>query len=106
MKDVKFTKGYCSVAWFGELDQFGGPMPRGPFSAPFAVAAFNRETKNGRDMRRQARLLKDAVGSIIEAKAQSDIDSFFGGGTTSFLEDDVEELDDFELVCFLAVRAR
>lgn len=66
--------------------------------------AFNRETKNGRDMRRQARLLKDAVGSIIEAKAESDIDSFFGGGTTSFLENDVEGLDDFELVCFLAVR--
>ena len=66
--------------------------------------AFNRETKNGRDMRRQAKLLKDAVGSIIEAKAESDIDSFFGGGTTSFLENDVEGLDDFELVCFLAVR--
>ncbi|MDO4899178.1 helicase-related protein [Actinomyces sp.] len=66
--------------------------------------AFNRETKNGRDMRRQARLLKDAVGSIIEAKAESDIDSFFAGGTTSFLENDVEGLDDFELVCFLAVR--
>lgn len=66
--------------------------------------AFNRETKNGRDMRRQARLLKDAVGSIIEAKAASDIDSFFGGGTTSFLENDVEGLDDFELICFLAVR--
>ena len=67
--------------------------------------AFNRETKNGRDMRRQARLLKDAVGSIIDAKAESDIDSFFGGGTTSFLEVDVEGLDDFELVCFLAVRS-
>ena len=68
--------------------------------------AFNRETKNGRDMRRQAHLLKDAVGSIIDAKAESDIDSFFGGGTTSFLENDVEGLDDFELVCFLAVRPR
>ena len=66
--------------------------------------AFNRETKNGRDMRRQARLLRDAVGSIVEAKAESDIDSFFGSGTTSFLENDVEGLDDFELVCFLAVR--
>ena len=65
--------------------------------------AFNRETKNGRDMRRQAKLLRDAVGSIIDAKAESDIDSFFGGGTTSFLENDVEGLDDFELVCFLAV---
>lgn len=65
---------------------------------------FNRETKGGRDMSRQARLLKDAVASIIDAKSQSDIDSFFSGGTTSFLENDVEGLDDFELVCFVAVR--
>jgi superfamily II DNA or RNA helicase len=67
--------------------------------------AFNRETKNGRDMRKQAKLLKDAVGSIIEAKAETDIESFFGAGTTSFLENDVKGLNDFELVCFLAVRS-
>ena len=66
--------------------------------------AFNRETKNGRDMREQAKLLRDAIGSIVEAKAEGDVDSFFGDGTTSFLENDVEGLDDFELVCFLAVR--
>ena len=66
--------------------------------------AFNRETKNGRDMRRQAKLLRDAVGSIVETKAEGDVDSFFGDGTTSFLENDVKGLDDFELVCFLAVR--
>lgn len=66
--------------------------------------AFNRETKNGHDMREQAKLLRDAIGSIVEAKAEGDVDSFFGDGTTSFLENDVEGLDDFELVCFLAVR--
>ncbi len=66
--------------------------------------AFNRETKNGRDMHRQAKLLRDAVGSIVEAKAEGDVDSFFSNSTTSFLENDVEGLDDFELVCFLAVR--
>ena len=33
-------------------------------------------------------------------------DSFFGGGTTSFLENDIEGLDDFELVCFLVVKPR
>ena len=65
---------------------------------------YNRETKNGRDMRREAALLRDAVASIVDVKAASDIDSFFGGGTTGFLENDVEGLDDFELVCFLVVR--
>lgn len=68
--------------------------------------AFNRETKNGRDMRWAAGLLKDAVRSIVSSKEQSDIDSFFSGGTTSFLENDIEGLDDFELICFLVVRPK
>ena len=68
--------------------------------------AYNRETKNGRDMRREAGLLRDAVASIVDSKEESDVDSFFGGGTTGFLENDIEGLDDFELVCFLVVRPR
>ncbi len=68
--------------------------------------AYNRETKNGRDMRREAKLLRDAVASIVDVKAESDVDSFFGAGTTGFLEDEIEGLDDFELVCFLVVRPR
>ena len=42
----------------------------------------------------------------MEEKAEADLDSFFSGGTTSFLENDVAGLDDFELVCFLVVRPR
>ena len=68
--------------------------------------AYNRQTKNGRDMRREAGLLRDVVASIVEAKEESDWDSFFGGGTTTFLENDIEGLDDFELVCFLVVVPR
>ncbi len=68
--------------------------------------AYNRETRNGRDMRREAKLLRDAVASIVDVKAESDVDSFFGSGTTGFLEDEIEGLDDFELVCFLVVRPR
>jgi len=68
--------------------------------------AFNRETKNGRDMRWAAGLLKEAVRSIVDSKEESDIDSFFGNGTTTFLENDIAGLNDFELVCFLVVRPR
>lgn len=68
--------------------------------------AHNRRTKNGRDMRREAGLLRDVVASIVEAKEESDWDSFFGVGTTTFLENDIEGLDDFELVCFLVVVPR
>lgn len=67
---------------------------------------YNRETKNGRDMRREAGFLRDAVASIVDSKQESDVDSFFTDGTTGFLENDIEGLDDFELVCFLVVRPR
>ncbi len=67
-------------------------------------SAYNRATKGGRDMRRESGLLRDAVATIVDQKAESDVMSFFSGGTTSFLENDVAGLDDFELVCFLVVR--
>ena len=67
---------------------------------------YNKETKNGRDMRREAKLLREAVASIVAGKEESDVDSFFGSGTTGFLENDIEGLDDFELICFLVVRPR
>ena len=65
--------------------------------------AYNRRTKNGRDMRREAGLLRDVVASIVEAKEESDLMSLFGAGTSTFLKNDIEGLDDFELVCFLVV---
>ena len=68
--------------------------------------AYNRETDDGRDMSAQAELLASAISSIVSGKEESDIDSFFTGGTTGFLENDIEGLDDFELVCFLVVRSR
>ena len=66
--------------------------------------AFNRETKDGKDMRAYSCLLGDAIGSIIEVKAESDIDSFLSGGQMSFLTGEIKGLDDFELICFLVVR--
>lgn len=77
-------------------------------SEPDAVLcrAYNKATKNGRDMRGASNLLRSAVESIVEEKAEADLDSFFSGGTTSFLENDVAGLDDFELICFLVVRPR
>ena len=82
-------------------------MCRGKTEPDMALCrAFNRETRNGRDMRWAAGLLRDAVRSIVDAKGETDVDSFFGPGTTTFLENDIAGLDDFELVCFLVVRPR
>ena len=64
---------------------------------------FNAETRDGKDMARISELLRQSVSSIINLKEESDIDSFFGGGQTTFLSGDVRGLDDFELICFLVV---
>ena len=49
-------------------------------------------------------LLGDAINSIIDVKAESDIDSLFRAGGTSALMSDVKGLEDFELICFLVVK--
>ena len=64
---------------------------------------FNKETKNGRNMDKVSHLLEDAIMSIIDAKSEGDIDSFFGGGQTTFLSGGFSGLDDFELICFMVV---
>lgn len=66
---------------------------------------FNKVTKDGKDMREVAALLKDAIASVVESKEEEDLDSFFGTGTTTFLESDIAGIDDFELICFLVVSA-
>ena len=66
--------------------------------------AFNKETKDGKDMRKYSELLGDAINSIIDVKEESDIDSLFRGGGTSALLSEVTGLDDFELICFLVVK--
>ena len=65
---------------------------------------FNRETRDGRNMSAISNLLSEAIASIIEVKEESDIDSLFKPGGTSVLMSDIKGLDDFELICFLAVK--
>ena len=64
---------------------------------------FNRATDNGRNMGKVSRLLEDAILSIIDAKDEGDIDSFFSSGQTTFLSGGFSGLDDFELICFMVV---
>lgn len=60
-------------------------------------AQFNRETDDGRNMSEMSELLSMAIDSIIDAKADNDIDSLFKSGGTSALMSAVSGLDDFEL---------
>ena len=70
---------------------------------PQAYRVFNQRTKDGRSMGTVSRLLSEAIDSIVDAKAQSDIDSLFSPGGTTALLSQVSGLEDFELICFLAI---
>ena len=67
-------------------------------------AEFNEETDDGKNMAQMSELLSMAIESIIDTKAESDIDSLFGSGGTSALISDISGLADFELICFLVVK--
>ena len=64
---------------------------------------FNKATNDGRNMEKVSKLLDDSISSIIENKDESDIDSFFGSGQTTFLSSGFSGKDDFELICFMVV---
>jgi hypothetical protein len=66
--------------------------------------AFNAETKDGKDMRKYSELLGEAIASIIDVKAKSELDGFLSGEQVSFMGSAISGLDDFELICFLVVR--
>lgn len=68
--------------------------------------AYNRSTRNGKNMRHASDLLKAAVSGIVEQREQSMQDAFLSSGLGTFLEPTVEGLNDFELICFLAVLPR
>jgi hypothetical protein len=68
-----------------------------------ACYIFNQETNDGRKMDRISNLLQQAISSIVTVKEESDLDSFFGTGQTTFLTDSISGLDDFELICFMVV---
>lgn len=65
---------------------------------------FNKETRDGKNMRHYSDLLQSAIESIITVKKESDIDSLFSVGETSALTYNIKGLDDFELICFLVIK--
>ncbi len=65
---------------------------------------FNIETKDGRDMGKYSKLLEGAISSIINVKEESDFESLFSSGESSYLKNTISGLDDFELICFLVVK--
>jgi superfamily II DNA or RNA helicase len=71
---------------------------------PEAYRPFNRQTDDGRKMQPYSELLAAAIRSIVDRKAEKDIDSLFSGPRTTALRDDIGGLDAFELIAFLVVQ--
>lgn len=65
---------------------------------------FNKETRDGRNMKTYSNLLDKAIESVIEKKSESDAKTFLSGGQISFINTLMKGLDDFELICFLVIR--
>lgn len=65
---------------------------------------FNKETREGKNMRHYSDLLQSAIESIITVKEESDIDDFLNGGQGNLFADEIRGLDDFELICFLVIK--
>jgi hypothetical protein len=65
---------------------------------------FNKDAKDGKDMRQYSELLGNVIKSIIDVKDMSELDGFLSGEQVSFLSNRINGLDDFELICFLVVR--
>lgn len=65
---------------------------------------FNKETKDGKNMKKYSELLEQAISSIINVKTESQLESFISGENISFLDEEIDGLDDFELISFLVIK--
>ena len=65
---------------------------------------FNQETQDGKNMGKYSKLLEETIYSIIDVKDESDFESLFSAGESSYMKNTISGLDDFELICFLVVK--
>lgn len=65
---------------------------------------FNQETQDGKNMGKYSKLLEETICSIIDVKDESDFESLFSAGESSYMKNTISGLDNFELICFLVVK--
>lgn len=68
-----------------------------------AYTKFNDYTNDGSDMSKYSNLLNESIESIINVKAETDIESLFRRGGTTMLQNEITGLEDFELIAFVVV---
>ena len=55
-------------------------------------------------MNKYSKLLEEAISSIINVKDESDFESLFSAGESSYMKNKISGLNDFELICFLVIK--
>lgn len=65
---------------------------------------FNEDTEEGKKMHIYSELLEEAISSIINVKEESDFESLFSAGESSYMKNTISGLNDFELICFLIIK--
>jgi SNF2 family DNA or RNA helicase len=75
-------------------------------SEPVALACsqFNEQTDEGRNMKLYSSLLDQAIRSMVDVKAERDIDSLFVSEKTTALVGSITGIEDFELINFVVVQ--
>jgi hypothetical protein len=69
-----------------------------------ACSQFNEQTDEGRNMKVYSNLLDQAIRSMVDVKAERDIDSLFVSEKTTALVGSIKGLEDFELINFVVVQ--
>ena len=68
------------------------------------VEVFNKETNNGKDMKKYSKLLENTIDNIIGKKEEKGIASLFSKGGTMIQKSLFKGIDDFELVSFIVIK--
>ena len=68
-----------------------------------AYEKFSQETNDGENMDKFSFNLSEAIKSIIEVNADTEIESIFEEGGTRINSKNMKELSDFELISFFSI---
>ena len=68
-----------------------------------ACNIFNTDTSDGKNMAKYSSLLTSSIESMVTVQEESNVESFLKGKPVSFIKDNISGIDDFELICFIAV---
>lgn len=75
------------------------PEPDAP-----AIAAFNKQTRQGADMRAYQQLLASAIDSIVGKSQEKGVQSLFSRGGTVLTAESTQGIEDFEVVSYLVLQ--